>query len=465
MTYSDDVERLAKPGLVLALLTTALLITSESAAEPRHDICRDVGDSFAFGVSTYGSLRDWAPAAIEQGADFRFLYVYILNGGMDDPENFEEWYVRPMAEATIDAGATPVFTFYQLLDLGRAAGYSGSEPEVVQRALDDSSVMQTYFDNFIWLLRVAEDLPEPAIVHVEPDSWGFMMWAMGVEGNADPTTVSVRVASSGNADLADLPDDASGLGRALVRLRDLYGPSVRLGWHASNFRVGTRPEVVVDFFSQMGDWDVLIGEHFHYEDDEATWWEPWSTDRIDINIDWLTTVVDGTGLPFMFWQEPIGSPDWHLLGEDESRATLRRIVDGGGIAMMFEHIAHRGESDPDDIRASGDLGTTPPFGHEAGGTAADMRERVTAYASAPMRWTDGSICASGGTPPTDGGLDDGGPTDADIPDEDVDLDAGSGPDAPDASDGTPDDGDDGCSCSTVAPSRRGLLHRLVANLW
>lgn len=450
---------------------TLLVLGGQVGAEPRHDMCADVGSSFAFGVSTYGSLRAWAPEAIEEhGADFRFLYVYILADGMEDPDNFEEWYVRPMAETTIEAGAVPVFTFYQLLDLGRASGYGGNEPEVVARALDDSDIMSTYFDNFVWLLEIAEEFTPPVVIHVEPDSWGFMMWAMGVEGNNDPTSVPVQIAGSGHPDLADLTNDAAGLGQALLRLRDLYGPSVRLGWHASNFRVGTRPEVVVGFFSHMGDWDVLVGEHFHFEADESTWWEPWDTERVEVNLSWLETVVDGTGLPFIFWQVPIGTSDWHLLGDIDDISILERCAQAGAVAMLFEHIAHRGESDPDDIRASGALGTTPPDDHPAGGRAADMRARVTAYSSAPLAWPMDSICAREGPIDPDGGID------ASVGD-DADLDTSSASDSgADASrdGGTTDSGvtdsgaesteDDGCGCTTPGFSVHGVSGRFTTML-
>ena len=366
-------------------------------AAPRHDLCQDVGDSFAFGVSSYGALRQWASEAKSQyGADFRFLYVYILAGGMDDPDNFAEWYVTPFVQTAKDMGAVPVLTFYQLLDLGKAAGYAGSEAEIVKSALASPTVMSTYFAHFVWLLDLAADLGPPIVVHSEPDSWGFMMWAMGVEGNDDPTSIDVKVTASGYPEVAGFADNAAGFGQALVALRESHAPEVRLGWHASNFRAGTHPEVVASFYAQVGDWDVLVGEHPHVEAEGASWWDPWDEQRMQVNLDWLDTVTAAAGLPWIFWQEPIGV-DYHLIDDPSDLATLQRFVDRGAVAFAFEQIAHAGEDDPDDIRASGMFGEVPPPGHPAGGTAADMRARVAAYSQSPLSWPAGSICDTGVT--------------------------------------------------------------------
>ncbi|RLB64925.1 MAG: hypothetical protein DRI90_03370 [Deltaproteobacteria bacterium] len=417
--------------LGLTVIGSTVLTAATAAAAPRHDLCADVGDSFAFGVSSYGDLRDWAPTAKEtHGADFRFIYVYILNGGMNDPDNFSEWYVTPFIQTAKAMDAVPVLTFYQLLDLGIEAGYSGSEAEIVQSALADGSVMRSYFDNFVWLLQLAHELGPPIIIHVEPDSWGFMMWAMGVEGNDDPTSVNVAVTGSGHPDVIGFANDAAGLGHALVALRERYAPEVRLGWHASNFRVGTRPDVVTSFYAQLGDWDLLVGEHPHVEDEGASWWEPWVEDRLEVNLTWLSTVTSAAGVPLMFWQEPIGGPDYHLIGDPNDLSMLDRFAAAGAVGLLFDHQKYGDVEDPDDFRSYGTFGEVPPDGHPAGGTAADMRDRVAAYSQAPLSWPSGSVCDTGvetGTPE----INQPGATGADYRD------------------------DSGCGCHAVSTESRG----------
>ena len=391
-------------------LASACLLGLGSSAQAAPPFCADVGNSFAFGVSSFGSVRDWAPQAKEQyGADFRFIYVYVLAEGMADPPNFETWYVRPFLDTAEQKGFTPVCTFYQLLDLGKAAGMQGEEAAIVQQVLQDAGLMRTYFENFVWLLQIAAQYPPPVVIHVEPDSWGFMMWAMGIEGNDDPTSVPVQVRSSGHPDLSSCvacDDNAAGLGKALVALRDQYAPEVRLGWHASNFRTGTAPNVVASFYAGMGSWDVLVGEQPHVDPTPTAWWEPWSEEALQTNLQWMSVVTQSAGIPLVLWQMPIGTVDWHLIGNGADLAMLTRFAQVGVVGVLFEHQNFNGVDNPDDYRASGDFGTVPPAEHQdACGTAACMRQRVAGYSSAPLGWPQGSLCASG----SGGGSGAGGP--------------------------------------------------------
>ncbi len=149
------------------------------------------------GVSSFSAAGNW-PAEAEQqhGVDWKFLYLYVVP--TSDPKADVESFLLAKASLAQSLGAIPVYTFYELLQLGQQGGHSGTEPEVVKATLADPALMKQYFDNFVFLLETAEKAGAPTIVHVEPDSWGFMMWAMGVEGNADATSIPVAVASSGH---------------------------------------------------------------------------------------------------------------------------------------------------------------------------------------------------------------------------------------------------------------------------
>jgi hypothetical protein len=390
----------------LAAVALGCAIQGEAQAAPRFDICEDVGPHFGFGISSFGAAGDWLEqASTDHGVTWRFVYVYLGPPG-DDVDGYQ-WFINIKADVAERVGAMGMFTFYQLLHIGQGAGLQGSEAEVVQAVLGDAALMHEYFDNFVLVLETLADREGPHMVHVEPDSWGFMMWAMGIEGNDDATSVPVQVAGSGHPDVAGFPDHAGGLGQALVELRDLYAPEIRLGWHSSNFRVGTRPEVVSSFFAPMGDWDVLVGEHPHNELDDAVWWEPWDAERVQINVDWFSHVTSTTGLPIVLWQLPIGTVDWHLLEEPGDLSMLRAYAEAGVIGAAFEHQNGQGDAtDPDDFRAFGAFGTPPPAGSPAGGTAAHMRTRVAAHSASPLAWPEASPCFA----PDDGddGTDDGG---------------------------------------------------------
>jgi len=193
--------------------------------------------------------------------------------------------------------------------------------------------------------------------------------------------------------VSGFPDHAGGLGQALIALRDKYGPSVRLGWHASNFRAGNSPEVVTAFYSSMGSWDVLMTEQPHLEADEKTWWDPWDPARVATNVNWFQTVSGSAKVPILLWQAQIGTTDFHFFNGDTT--ALAQLAQAGFGGVLFDM---RGNGNPDDFRAfeSADLATVPPVSTMAGGTAADMRTRLAAYAKSPLAWPAGSPCADGG---------------------------------------------------------------------
>jgi hypothetical protein len=430
--------------LSLAILGLSLLARAPaSRAAPRHDVCADLGPTLAVGISSFSSAGDWLVEAHDTyGVEWRLVYVYLVPPG-DDLEGYR-WFIVHKAEVARSVGALPVYTFYQLLQIGQGEGLTGSEPEVVQAVLASQPLMRTYFDNFILVLQTVADIPPPVIVHVEPDSWGFMMWAMGIEGNDDPASVPVQVAGSGHPDVSGFPDNAAGLGQALVALRDAYAPQARLGWHASNFRVGTRPEVVASFFSQMGDWDALVGEHPHNELDETRWWEPWDETLVETNLQWFAGVTGPSGLPILLWQLPIGTEDWHLFGNDGDTAMLRRFAEAGVVGLLFEHQGPG--DDPDAFRALGELGTTPPADSGAGGTAADLRARLAVYSSSPLPWPGASPCY--GTAPAD---DEAGES-VDDPPPDGPVETGEEADAAAETGGEKEDSGEeaGCGCVLAA---------------
>ncbi len=420
---------------LFALLLSTL--TPRAQAAPAHDICEDLGPHFPFGISSYGAAGDWLESAhTDHGVGWGFVYVYILPPEETTDLDDYTWFIGYKADVADSVGAIPTFTFYQLLKIGEYNGYVATdhEADIVRQVMETPADMRTYFDNFVLLLETITGRENPPLVHVEPDSWGFMSWAMGVEGQEDASQVFVQVAGSGHPDLSDLPDDAGGLGQALLRLRDLYAPDVRLGWHASNFRVGTRPEVTADFYASMGDWDVLIGEPAHVEAD--AWWEPWDEAAVTQNLAWIDAVTASAGLPLIIWQTNIGW-DYQLLGNTNDTAMLERFAEAGLAGVMFEHQNWHGAGDPDDFRAFGDAGDVPPG--DQGGTAADLRERLVRYRADPVAWPAGSICDEGvGT-----GDDDDDDSQADDDDGADDDDDGAGAQG-------------GCDCDSQPGGRAGV---------
>jgi len=254
-------------------------------------------------------------------------------------------------------------------------------------------VMREYFEDFKYMLQQMNDIGGPFIMHVEPDTWGFMMWAFGIEGNGDATSVDVSVGSSGFEDVAAFEDDAGGFGKALLHLRDLYAPEARMGWHASNFRFNSQPEVVTQFYSSMGEWDLLVGEGGHIPGSND-WWAPLEADAISAHMAWHQDVTTSARLPLLSWQRQIGYTDYHFLNESGDYSLIESYAANGVVGFAFG--LETNTENADDAKGTENGYTeTPPSGHEAGGTALEMRPRLTAYYQSPVSLPDGSICDGG----------------------------------------------------------------------
>ncbi len=379
----------------LAVLSILISLTLASA----RDFCEATDQQFAFGVLVFSSAGDWIVDAFQDhNVQWKFGYIYTLPNH-DNNQDYYTWFIKPRTETIKDAGGVPVYTFYQLLKLGQRAGITGShEADIVKKVLRDQSLMNSYFTNFIKLLSYTKTITSKAVMHIEPDSWGFMWWAMGTEGNDNANSIVVKVADSGHADVAGFANNAAGFARALLALRDKYAPDFYMAFHTSNFRVGTRPEVVVNFLKDCGKWDLLVTEHPHNELDTSTWWKAWDNGRVTINLNWAKTITEALQLPMLIWQAPIGSIDFHLLGNSSDLSMLKRFSQAGIAGVLFEHQNFNGASRSDNFRASGNYGKIPPASTFAGGTAKSMQERLTLYSQNPLQISGDSPCA-GRMPP------------------------------------------------------------------
>jgi hypothetical protein len=389
-------QSLARACAVMLVLAPCVV-----SAAPRHDVCADIGSTIGFGTSSFGSADGWLEAAQSDGATWKLVYAYLQPNWNDGLASF----VALKAGVAKDVHSMLVLTLYNLLARGKAAnlaGCGGSEADCVKAVLQAPDLMKGYFDGFIGLLGAAQSAIDggvPAMVHVEPDSWGFMMWAMGTDGQTDASKVLVQVKSSGHPDVQDFSDDAGGFGRALVHLRDKYAPAVRLGWHASNFRAGTRPEVVSSFFSSMGDWDAIVSESPHILKDKVQWWNGLDPALVDANMSWLTQVSATAKLPVLLWQQDIGPLEYYWFVDAGGPALLGRFLGAGVAGIMWDHQCHScsDPSNPDTFRGtSDDVNQFPaPPASFGSGDAEDLRIDLTAYEQHPIGWPAGSICATG----------------------------------------------------------------------
>lgn len=345
--------------------------------------CADVGDTFGVGSSIFGdSGTAWYgdAAAAPNDVDWTYGYMYATSDPHADLDGYS-WIVNFRLDTAEEAGATiPTATLYRMLYVGQEHGYSGEEPAVVQQMLADPAAVKDYIDDLIVTLEVLNARATPSLLHVEPDSWGFMMWAFDgfdAQGNGDATAVDVALSGANHPALAgeSFSDDAAGLARAMLYLRDQYAPEVRMGFHASNFRVGTSPEVVTSFYSTLGDWDVIVTEAPHMSGSTSSSWDLGDTDNQN-NINWFRTVSETTGLPIIIWQIYVEDAASYLGAWPSNQDNMTAFAENGVVAILWDPNAVDGSCD---YSCSG---------------ANDLLDYLSAYSASPLQLPSGSICAN-----------------------------------------------------------------------
>jgi hypothetical protein len=364
-------------------------------------------------------------AALRASVPLGLRYQYLA-GGVNTGQGWATWnsggsFVSGYAADSLSHGATPVLTYYMLLQ-SRPAG--GDEATADLGNLRNRSTMRAYYRDFELLLRRAASVgPHPVIVHVEPDLWGYVhQHAPGDRAAA----VRASVASTRLRELRGLPNTASGFARALVRLRDRLAPNVRLAYHLSIW--GTMHDIQYDdpgdreldsladraaafYRSLHARFDLAFGEFSDRDagfkqvvsgDNGASWWNAGDFRR---NVRFLGRFVRGARVRVAMWQIPLGNTRMRALDnrwahfqdnrvqwllDDPGYGHLRDYARAGVIAFLFGGGA-KGTTCACD--AAGDGVTNPPpiDGNDLASLSADddggfFRARARAYyASGSLR--------------------------------------------------------------------------------
>jgi hypothetical protein len=298
---------------------------------------------------------------------------------------------------SVAAHVVPVFTYYMIRQSlpGRD---DGDEAHAVLSNLRNRDTMRAWFDDLrLFLQRAAASSHGARVVlHVEPDMWGYVEAA--AKGD-DASTVPVAVAGTNVSELAGLPNDASGLARAVVRLRDRTAPGVVLAYHASEWGTGAdlslndpSPDrtdglaakaarfyrslhAAFDVtFTDWSDRDASFKRHIYGAGQDA-WWTAGDFTRA---VRFVRGYSHAAGQRVVVWQIPLGNTlmramndtwghfqDNHvqwLLGK-QRKPHLRALARAGAIAFLFGGGAdgttcacdarHDGKTDPAPIGGNG----------------------------------------------------------------------------------------------------------------
>jgi hypothetical protein len=200
-------------------------------------------------------IYGWMP---NSGIPFDYAYQY-LSGGVNTGNGWETWnssgqFALYYAQGAASHNYIPVFSYYELLQSNGSCGSCGEQQKDLSN-LDNASVMSSYFANFRLLMqRLGSGIyggitgfGKTAIVHVEPDLSGYAEQAVLNNGNCysyctgqgnNPAYLKAAVASSGDADVQGYPNTYQGFNWALLHIRDLYAPNVKLAFHVSGWATG-----------------------------------------------------------------------------------------------------------------------------------------------------------------------------------------------------------------------------------
>ncbi len=359
--------------LTRGLLSTALLITTIAATPiisraPRAAHAASAPTTIPAGLPSHlgiglaalpdsSGLYGWMP---DSHIPWDYAYQY-LSGGANTGHGWETWngsgqFALYYAQGAAAHNYIPVFSYYEMLQSNGSCDSCGEAQKDLSN-LNNPSTMASYFQNFALLMKRlgagtydgVAGFGQTAIVHVEPDLSGFA--EQGVLDNSkcygycagqgnNPALLHAAVASSGVGDVAGYPDTYQGFNWALLHLRDLYAPNVRLAVHVSTWAtihdVGGSTDPTLDavalgqeagaFAAQSGTVNAPAGTSrydltFNDVSDRDAGYYKYVYGRANVFWDtrnvafpnfhrwesYIGAVHNATGTPIMVWQIPEGN--------------------------------------------------------------------------------------------------------------------------------------------------------------
>jgi hypothetical protein len=234
-------------------------------------------------------------------------------------------------------------------------------------SLTDATFMTRYWSNVRLLFTRLGSYGKPALVHFEPDFWGYVQ-QQPVPLN-DPAR-RVALVRSVNADCGTQPDDVTGVAGCLISMARQYAPKAMVGFSPSWWGSPTTAGLVA-FMNQVGasradfivmqtlDRDAGCFEttpqpgycNTNGQRPRGGWyWDATNATSPNFteHLAFAKALHDGIGgLPLIWWQTPMGVPSLALGGATGSTGAWRdnraqyflthpaELVAAGGLAVVF----------------------------------------------------------------------------------------------------------------------------------
>jgi Calx-beta domain len=298
------------------------------------------------GVGEQGSV-DPITAVKSQGIKID-IYTRYLGGG-----DWTTWnsppcdYVCVVGNAAASVGAIPMYTYYQMANNG-----DGN-----LTVLTDSSFMATYWARVKILYQDIAALKTAALVHFEPDFWGYTERAAT---NGDPAQLAAVVTA--NPDCATLSNDVKGVVGCIIAMARKYAPNAYVGFSPSDWGGNSNAEVVAwmnavgaqaaDFIVEqtldrdVGCFEVMPQPTYCARGGNSYWDETNATHpNFQDHLAEVQAYHTGIGnLPVVWWQTPLGVPSNTPGGSDFHYRDNRvhyflshpsQLTAVGGLAVLF----------------------------------------------------------------------------------------------------------------------------------
>lgn len=273
-----------------------------------------LGSSFLIGLGNDSSGNDASQThtyALPNKLDIHYMYL----SGLDWPE----WnapagnYVTQHANAAKSRGIVPMFTLYQ------AASYGENNLGV----FNTTEFMTKYWRGVKVMLQRLGEFDSPAIVHVEPDLWGYTQQHSELPSGT-PMKVGALV-----PECTDLPSDVSGMAKCVIRLSRQLAPKVVIGLSASSFGAFTNgysdPTRIASYMNAIGAdlADITVvetldrdagcfenGSDVNCKRAGKFYWDEANVAHPNFHdhLAWAKTIRTIVGKPLLWWQMPLGVP-------------------------------------------------------------------------------------------------------------------------------------------------------------
>lgn len=241
----------------------------------------------------------------------------------DPPGGYVRGFVDENQANTYESAARPLvsmITYYEELHVSKLG-----EGSAQLAALEDQAKLQRYLNDWRFLLQQIGD--DVALLHIEPDMWGYVQQAAL---NSLPAT-KPPVAAANATDCGTEPSTMTGFTRCLIKMVRKYAPNAKVGLHASAWGTNmdvvnnTNPSLDIDAEAQKlsdflgdlgaGDGDYLVVDvsdrdaGWDEKNGDDSWWDKTNATLPNFTqaFAWSKALAEHAQLPVIWWQIPVGN--------------------------------------------------------------------------------------------------------------------------------------------------------------